>query len=240
MPKKTIKTIKKNKKEIRKKSVKTRLSIPVYDLDGSEKELVALPKEIFAVEVNEKLLAQYVRVYLANQRQGTASTKTRGEVIGSTRKIYKQKGTGRARHGDIKAPVFVGGGVVGGPKQRDYSLRLNKKQAKKALFNALTLSLQKGAIIGLGDEFIKIEAKTNKFAAFLKSLNLKKEKILLVLPKMERNNLVLAVRNLSNVTIIDVNSINPFEILRNGKVLIVKAGLQVLEKRFVKAGQTLK
>src|SRR3989344_8929858 len=85
MPKKTIKTIKKNKKEIRKKSVKTRLSIPVYDLDGSEKELVALPKEIFAVEVNEKLLAQYVRVYLANQRQGTASTKTRGEVIGSTR-----------------------------------------------------------------------------------------------------------------------------------------------------------
>ena len=118
-----------------KKTVKAGLTIPVYGLDGKEKGAAELPKEIFTVEASPKLLAQYVRVYLVNRRQGTASTKTRGEVSGSTRKIYKQKGTGKARHGDIKAPIFTGGGVVGGPKPQDYSLKLNKKQTKKANHN---------------------------------------------------------------------------------------------------------
>src|SRR3989338_9847754 len=107
-----------------------------------------MPKEIFAVEASPRLLAQYVRVYLANRRQGTASAKTRAEVKGSTRKIYKQKGTGKARHGDIKAPIFIGGGVVGGPIPRDFSLKFNKKQKRKVLFYALTLKLKQKDIFG--------------------------------------------------------------------------------------------
>src|SRR3989338_4919632 len=143
--KKAIKTVKKT--ETKKSSAG--LTIPVYDLNGKEKGTVELAKEIFAVEASPKLLAQYVRVYLANRRQGTASTKTRGEITGSTRKIYKQKGTGRDRHGDIKAPIFVGGGTVGGPKPRDYSLKFNKKQTKKALFYSLSLKFKEQGIFGL-------------------------------------------------------------------------------------------
>lgn len=217
-----------------KKVIKAGLSLPVYGLDGKEKTPIELPKEIFSAEANPRLLAQYVRVYLANQRQGNASTKTRGEVIGSTKKIYKQKGTGNARHGDKHAPIFVGGGVVGGPKPRDFSLKLNRKQTKKALFNALTLKLNEQGIFGLSDEFLKIEPKTKTIVNFLKALSLEKEKILLVLPKMETNNLVLSSRNIKNIKLVDAISINPYEILKNKKVFILKEGLQVLLKHFLR------
>src|SRR3990167_4404213 len=101
-------------KKIEKKS---KLSLSIYNIEGKEQKTVELPKEIFSVAVNPSLLAQSVRVFLVNQRQGNVSVKTRGEVIGSTRKIYRQKGTGKARHGAIKAPIFVGGGIAHGPKQ---------------------------------------------------------------------------------------------------------------------------
>lgn len=231
MPK-TKKITKTVKKTTAKKSSRG-LSMPVYGLDGKEKTPLALPKDVFSVEVNPKLLAQYVRVYLANQRQGTASTKTRSEVIGSTRKIYKQKGTGKARHGDKKAPIFVGGGVVGGPKPRDFSLKLNRKQTKKALFNAFSLKYKEQRIFGLSDEFLKIEAKTKTMYNFLKVLGVEKDRILLVLPKMEKNNLVLSSRNLANIKLVDAVSINPYEILSNKKVFIVKEGLQVFLKHFL-------
>jgi large subunit ribosomal protein L4 len=104
-----------------------------------KEKIIDFPKEMFESIENKPLLAQAVRVYLANQRQGNASTKTRGEVHGTTKKVYKQKGTGRARHGAKKAPIFVGGGIAGGPKPRDYSLKLNKQQKKIALICALTL-----------------------------------------------------------------------------------------------------
>src|SRR3989338_5152877 len=110
----------------------------VFDTKGALKKTIDLPKEIFGVQENNILLAQAVRVYLANQRQGTVSTKTRGEVAGSTRKIYRQKGTGRARHGSIRAPIFVHGGLVFGPKPRDYSMKFPKKMRKAALASALS------------------------------------------------------------------------------------------------------
>src|SRR3989339_216040 len=120
-------------KEEKKPSVKKNitLSVRVFSIDGKEKKTIELNKNIFDVKVSPSLLAQAVRVYLANQRAGTASSKTRSEVVGSTRKIYRQKGTGKARHGSLKAPIFVGGGVVGGPKPRDFSLKINKKQKTK-------------------------------------------------------------------------------------------------------------
>ncbi len=220
------------KEKIKIAKTKSGLTIPVYSVDGKETGNLELPEDFFNVEVNRRLLAQYVRVYLANRRQGTASTKTRGEVKGSTRKIYRQKGTGRARHGDIKAPIFVGGGVVGGPKPRKFSLKLNKKQAKKALFSALTLKFREKGIFGLSEDFLKIEPKTRLMVRFLNAVGFEKERILVVLPKMQKNNLLLAARNISNISLIGMTSINPYEVLKNGKVLIVEGGLQVLSKQY--------
>lgn len=227
--------VKKLSQKVTKKKVvkaKSELTIPVYGIDGKETGLLKLPKEIFKVDINPELLALYVRVYLANQRQGTASTKTRGEVTGSTRKIYKQKGTGRARHGDIKAPIFVGGGIVGGPKPRDYSLKLNKKQIKKALFSALSLKFKNQQISGLSNEFLSIKPKTKTIAQFLKSLSLDKKEALIVVPKMEKNGIVLASRNLPRVELLDVGSINPFAILKNKIVLIVEDALKMIKKNY--------
>src|SRR5258708_225116 len=116
----------------------TPVSVDVIGVDGKVSGKVSLPGEMFGEKVNKTLLAQAVRVYLANQRQGNASTKTRGEVDGSTAKIYRQKGTGRARHGSKRAPIFVKGGLVFGPKPRDFSLALPQKMKRKALFGALS------------------------------------------------------------------------------------------------------
>ena len=227
--KKAIKTVKKT--ETKKSSAG--LTIPVYDLNGKEKGTVELAKEIFAVESSPKLLAQYVRVYLANRRQGTASTKTRSEVTGSTRKIYKQKGTGRARHGDIKAPIFVGGGTVGGPKPQDYSLKFNKKQTKIALFSALSLKFKEHGIFGLSNELMKMKAKTKLIANLLKLIGLEKKRVLFVLPKIQKSNLILAARNLPNISLIDTTSINAYEILKSGKVAVIEEAFPVLEKHFL-------
>src|SRR5581483_3879222 len=123
-----------------------KLSASVYDLKGKAIGRVTLPSEVFGVEENPHLLAQAVRVYLANQRQGTVSTKTRGEVQGSTRKIYRQKGTGRARHGGIRAPIFVHGGIVFGPKPREFSLSMPQKMRRLALFTALSGKVKDGEL----------------------------------------------------------------------------------------------
>src|SRR4030067_502896 len=119
------------KKKTAKKEIKNKLETAVYNPDGKVMKKISLPSDVFDVEVKAELLNMAVRIYQANQRLGTHKAKTRGQVTGSTRKIYRQKGTGRARHGDIKAPIFIGGGVVGGPKPRDFSLKLSKKQIKK-------------------------------------------------------------------------------------------------------------
>src|SRR6266404_5428662 len=118
------------------------VSVAVVGIDGKVSGKVSLPGEMFGEKVNKALLAQAVRVYLANQRQGNASTKTRGEVDGSTAKIYRQKGTGRARHGSKRAPIFVKGGIVFGPKPRDFSLSLPQKMKRKALFSALSAKVK--------------------------------------------------------------------------------------------------
>ncbi len=232
MPK--IKTEQKKAKTIVKKAANTGLSIPVYDPDGKEAGVIELPKEIFATEANPKLVAQYVRVYLANQRKGNASTKTRGEVIGSTRKIYRQKGTGRARHGDIKAPIFVGGGVVGGPKPRDFSLNLSKKQKRRVLFYALTQKRKDKEMFGLSEKFLKLEPKTKLMVNFLKAVGSNKEKVLMVFPKIDKNNLVLAGRNIENLKLTDAGSINAYDILNSKKIMLLKGSLEIFKKNFIK------
>lgn len=221
-----------NKKIKKETTVKTKWSIPIYDLMGEIERHQSLPKEILASEINNKLLAQSVRVYLANQRQGTASTKTRGEVTGSTRKIYRQKGTGRARHGDIKAPIFVGGGVVGGPKPKDFSLKISKKQRRKALFGALSLKFKNKEIIGLSNKFLEIKPKTKNLVNFFKKTNLEEDKKLLIVPEKEANNLRLAARNIPGVKIMTVNSINCYQVLNHQKILIIDKAIESIKKHF--------
>ncbi|PIZ98128.1 MAG: 50S ribosomal protein L4 [Candidatus Levybacteria bacterium CG_4_10_14_0_2_um_filter_35_8] len=196
-----------------------------------------LPKEIFGAKINKVLLAQAVRVYLANQRKGTHSTKTRGEVEGSTAKIYRQKGTGRARHGSKRAPIFVKGGVVFGPKPRDYSLKLPKKMRRLALFSSLTTKKDEGKIVVLSG-LEKIEAKTNKMADVVKNLNLeeKNKKILLITPDTINafENVYKATRNLKGVSIVSAKMLNTYEVLNSKTVLLMKASIEVLENNFLK------
>ncbi len=202
----------------------------VYTSAGGESS-IELPKALFSETAHSQLLAQYTRFYLANQRQGTASAKTRGQVTGSTRKIYRQKGTGRARHGSIKAPIFVGGGVVGGPLPRDHSLKMNQKQRRKALLYALHLKQKEHRVYGLKKEFITMEPKTKTVVALFKKLQFGKTKILLVVPKVEKNNLLLAVRNIPNVRLVDAASLNAYEVLASQALFFVEGALETIEKQ---------
>lgn len=212
---------------------KSALSIDVYGLDGTVEKTVTLPKEIFAVGGNAKLLAQYVRVYLANQRQGTSSTKTRSEVTGSTKKIYRQKGTGRARHGASKAPIFVGGGIAFGPKPRDYSLKMNKKQKRKALFYSLSLKAKDKEIVGVSDKTLTVKPQTKKIAELLTKMGVGASKVLIVLSDT-RNNLYLSSRNIANVDIVTAQTINPYEVLNHSKILFTENAVQTLTNHFHK------
>lgn len=210
---------------------KVSLTIDVYDMKGKVVESMKLPESIFGARVNKVLIAQAVRVYLANQRQGNASTKTRGEVTGSTRKIYQQKGTGRARHGGIRAPIFVKGGIAHGPKPHDFSLNLPQKMKRAALFGALSSKLAGGGIKVISG-FEKIAPKTKKMIAALESLDLKKGRTLLVLS--QKNEAIdRSSRNIENVSLILANQLNTYTVLQAKTLLIMKDAIETLEKTFV-------
>lgn len=208
------------------------LKADIFDIKGKMVGSISLPSEVFGVKINNQLLAQAVRVYLANQRKGTASTKTRGEVQGSTRKIYKQKGTGRARHGSIRAPIFVKGGIVFGPKPRDYSLKFSKKMKKAALFSALSSKLKNKEIkvlTGLED----LKPKTKEVAQVLKNLDLSGKKILVVLPQ-DFENFKRAARNIKDLTLGYVLGLNTFEVLNNRVLIFTKESIEFIKKNFIK------
>lgn len=229
---KKIKKEEKKKRGIKKEERESK--IPVYNLKGEEEKRISLPKEILSVKINERLLAHYVYVYLANQRQKNVSTKTRGEVTGSTRKIYRQKGTGRARHGDIKAPIFVGGGVVGGPKPYKRYLKINKKQKRKALYSSLLLKFKNNDLIGFSSEVLNLPSKTKKAVDLLKKIDLLNKKILFVMPNMEKNSFILAMRNIPGIDFVDVYSINPYFILKSDKVIFFEPCFDLFNKHFLK------
>jgi large subunit ribosomal protein L4 len=210
------------------------LSIAMFDTAGKVVRDVELPKEIFNIEGNASILSQYVRVYRANQRQGNASTKTRSEVIGTTKKIYRQKGTGRARHGAKKAPIFVGGGVTFGPQPRDFSMKLNKKQKRKALFYSLTLKAKDKALTGLVRESSAMQPKTKVVFNVLKAMGADKKKILIVLPEAG-HAVQMAARNLPNVHTVHAAQVNPYMVLNNDTVIFTEDGLENFVKHFMKA-----
>lgn len=210
-----------------------KLSIPAYSLTGRAAGSMVLPKEIFGVKVNKKLLAQAIRVYSTNQKTMTASTKTRGEVRGSTAKIYRQKGTGRARHGAIRAPIFVGGGIVFGPKPKTVRLELPKKMKRGSLLSALSSKAIDKSIIGVSG-LEKATGKTKEMAQLLAKLSEKgkvqseKSLSMLIVTGEKMDNAVRAVRNIPNVDVLSANLINAYEILKHDMLLITKDAVERL------------
>ena len=208
------------------------ISLDVHGLDGKVSGKVSVPAEMFGDKVNKTLLAQAVRVFMANQRQGNASTKTRGEVEGSTRKIYKQKGTGKARHGSIRAPIFVKGGVVFGPRPRDFGLEMPTKMKRKALFSALSAKVA-GKEVVVVDGFTTLDAKTKKFVEVIKNLGLAEKKNVLLITDAKAENVKRAARNVEGINFTGANRLNAYEVLKSKKLVIVKEALAEMEKTFL-------
>jgi len=218
-----------------------KLTASVYDTKGKVSGSVSLPSEIFDAKINDSLMSQAVRVYLANQRQGTAKTKDRGEVNRTTKKVWQQKGTGRARHGSRRAPIFVGGGLAFGPKPRDLSLSLSKKMKTRALLSALSSKLKDSEIkIIKGLEIII--PKTKIMVEILKNLGIENNKILLVIPRIgkELQNVYRAGRNIEGVRIMSANTINTYQVLDNKIVLLMKDSIDAIKNTFVKGPTTLR
>lgn len=206
--------------------------IDVYNTKSEKSGKITLPKEIFAAPVNEQLMAQAVRVYLANQRKARAKTKTRGEIKGSTRKIYRQKGTGRARHGDRYAPIFVGGGIAHGPRGvENWQLKMSKKMRRQALFSALTSKLKEKQVTVV-EGLEKIKPKTKEMAKVLDNLTDGK-KVLLVLPEV-LENIIRAARNIKGVELAQAKQLNPYQVLNGGQLIFLKPSVKVLKETFLK------
>ena len=199
----------------------------LYNMEGATIGEVELSDEIFAAPINEAAMHLVVRSYLAAQRQGTQSALTRGEVRGGGRKIYRQKGTGNARHHGNRAPQFKHGGVVFAPKPRDYVVGVNKKVRRLAFRSAMTSRLNDGDLIVVDALNLK-EAKTKLMAETLKKLNAPK-KALVVLPEPEEN-VVRATANLAEAKISYVNTLNVYDILNAGKVVLTKAAQESVEE----------
>ncbi|OGY23797.1 MAG: 50S ribosomal protein L4 [Candidatus Woykebacteria bacterium RBG_13_40_7b] len=191
---------------------------------------VELPKEIFGLEVKKELLAQAVRVHLASQRKGLASTKTKGQVRGGGRKPWRQKGTGRARVGSIRVPQFRGGGVVFGPKPKSFKLELPKKMRKKAALMALSDKVKGGDLVVL-DKFQVKEPKTKEAAKILNRLPLEKKTTFLI--KELDVSSYLATRNLPNLNLLRINNLNTYNILNSNKLLLTLESIQDLKKFFM-------
>lgn len=201
------------------------MELTVYKISGeSAGRNVNLDDSIFGIEPNDHAIYLDVKQYSANQRQGTHATLNKGLVSGSTRKLKRQKGTGTARAGSIKSPLFRGGGTMFGPEPRDYGIKLNKKLKQLARRSALSYKAKSEGIVILED-FSFEEPKTRNFLSMLKNLNLEGQKTLLVVPESDRN-IWLASRNLQKSRVIIADNINTYEILNAGKLLIAEGSLE--------------
>ena len=203
--------------------------VSVYNIEGKEVGDIELNDAIFGVEVNEHLVHMAVVAQLANKRQGTQKAKTRSEVRGGGRKPWKQKGTGHARQGSIRAPQWKGGGVVFAPTPRDYTINLNKKEKRLALKSALSSRVKEHKFIVV-DDFAMDEIKTKKMRQTLD--NLKVSKALVVTSNGETNT-VLSVRNLRGVKAASPNTINVYDILKYNTVVASKAAVNTIEEVYV-------
>ena len=204
------------------------MELAVYNIKGEDTgRKVTLNDEIFAIaEPNEHAVYLDVKQYLANQRQGTHKAKERSEIAGSTKKLGRQKGGGGARHGDIKSPLFHGGGRVFGPRPRNYGFKLNKKVKALARRSALTYKAQNNQIMVIED--IKMDApKTKEFVNITRNLKLEGQKLLLVLAGQEPN-LYKSLRNVPTASVITASDINTYRVLDNRMILVTESSVDAL------------
>ena len=201
-------------------------NVSVYNMEGKEVGKMDLSDAVFGVEINEHLVHMAVVQQLANNRQGTQKAKTRSEVSGGGRKPWRQKGTGHARQGSIRAPQWKGGGVVFAPVPRDYSFRINKKEKRAALKSVLTSRVQNGKLIVV-DELKMDEIKTKKFKAVMD--NLKVNKALIVLADVDEK-VVLSARNLPAIDTTIVQTMNVYDILKGDTLVLTKDAVAKIEE----------
>jgi large subunit ribosomal protein L4 len=201
-------------------------TVSVLNMAGQEVGTLELNDAVFAAPVNEHLVHLAVVSQLANKRQGTQSAKTRSEVRGGGRKPWRQKGTGHARQGSIRAPQWTGGGVVFAPKPRDYSVKMNKKEKRAALRSVLTTKVNENKFVVI-DEFKFDEIKTKTAVAMLAAVNAPKA---LVVAEEKDNNLVLSARNIADVKTATVNTINVYDILKYDTIVASKAAVEKIQE----------
>ncbi|MBM3786120.1 MAG: 50S ribosomal protein L4 [Acidobacteria bacterium] len=202
-------------------------TVDVLDLNNNKVGSIELSDAVFGAEVNEALLYEAVRNYMANHRRGTAKTKTRHEVAGSGKKLWKQKGTGRARMGSIRSPLWRHGGTTHGPQPRDYSYQLPKKMLVGALRSALTAKLNDGAVKVIR-EFALTDHKTKNFAAALQKLEAPNK--VLVIDNGANRNLALGARNIEGLRLLTSKDVNPYHLLDAKQVLISESAAKKLSE----------
>lgn len=219
---------KQKRKRLRRKMPKKQgtLTVPIFSLLGKETGTLSLSKEVFGQKVNKKLLAQAVRIYTANQKKFTSSTKTRGEVSLTTAKWYKQKGTGRARHGAKSAPLFVGGGVAFGPRPRVVSMELPKKMKRAALISALSARAEEGKVVAISLE--KASGKTKELSQALQKMNVKSG---LILTGEKMDSVVRAVRNIPKIDVLPASLVNAYEVIKHQTLVLTKEAVEKLEPK---------
>jgi len=209
------------------------MKVAVVDINGKKTgRSVELSDAIFAIEPNDHAIYLDVKQHLANKRQGTHKAKERADIKGSTRKIKKQKGTGTARAGSIKSPIFRGGGRAFGPRPRDYSFKLNKGLKKLARQSALSVKAKENNIVVL-EKFDFEAPKTKEFINILKALELENKKSLFVLDG-SNNNVYLSSRNLKNTRVINASQLNTYGVLNASKVIFSEGSLEKIESNFSK------
>jgi len=204
------------------------MELDVIDLQGTQTGTIEVNEQAFGAEVKGHLFHQVVRMQLANRRQGTASTKTRGEVSGGGRKPWRQKGTGRARQGSTRSPLWRGGGVALGPKPRDYSYNLPKKVKRAALRSALTLKRQE-QLLKVIDRLEFTEPKTKQMVGFLRALGVEKPALIVI--AADNRNVQLAARNLPSVQVMRAEGVNIYDLLAYDFLICTQDALVKLQER---------
>ena len=208
------------------------MKLDIYKIDGSKSGNEAVLNDaIFSIEPNEVALYEDIRRHLANKRQGTAKTKERSEIAGSTKKLYKQKGTGNARRGNIKSPLLRKGGTVFGPKPRDYSFKLNKKVIQLARKSALSVKASENSVTIVEDFTFELP-KTKQVVSMLEAFGLSNIKVLILTANTD-HTIVKSASNIPGVHVLEGNKPNTYQLLHADTIIIQKSALEVLENSII-------
>lgn len=205
------------------------MELKIYDINVNEKGKIEVPQSLIADEVNKYFLYEVVKYYLSNRRVGTASTKTRSEVSGGGRKPWRQKHTGRARQGSIRSPLWKGGGVVFGPKPRDYSLDMPKRKLRLALKQVLTQRMKDNCVY-VFENFSFSEPKTKNIVNIINALSINDKKILVVLSDINEATLK-SIRNYPRIEYVSAKDVNAYDVINSEVIIMDKNSIDVISKR---------